>query len=267
MERETETRPRIRPSGTKAREWPWLVAVAALYIAAAFGVGAQRGLYFVTAACLIAGWALYWRLLRSPVRSTPWAMWPFGICLLPAGLFFLFGAISYLAGKPSFVVIGSGYGPSYQYLDERYRFEYHVHFADGDNSAVILLCTYPNNAAVSCMAMLLGPPRGAYDGPYPSFAEAARLLAERGQPVSVSELPELAFIIAGTKIMLEPGSRGSSLAMLDNLARNGMLSGMLLDGRCAIFGSKDEQPLRQVFYVDAVKQRFLARVHAPPPAP
>ena len=240
-----------------------MMALTALYIGLAFFVDDVRWLYFVTFFTIVAGWWCWQRAITRAKRKSSCGAWFFGVCLTVISCFFLYGVFSYFAGRPKFIIMLTGLGVSRQYLDARYRFEYHVRCADGDNTPFILLCHYPNNAAVSCMAMLLGPPPGAYTGPYPSFDEAVRLLATSGTPVELSSPPFVSFRVAGRKITLNLKQGRFSLGMMARMAREGKLIGLILDGRCAIFGINDGQPIRDVFYVDALQQRFLAELHGP----
>jgi hypothetical protein len=162
--------------------------------AVALGVLALSWVLVGLTPLLVAGGVVFC-LVR---RAAPLALIP--LCLNPLSAGFYSGVADYLGGAPQLERTGRGEDPIHRNLDPGSRCYYRATGRCVPRGAEWAR-QGPHNAAVRLLVWVFGPARNAYDGPYPTRAEALEAMR------SVSRTPRSVFwqkrvVVEGREIEL-----------------------------------------------------------------
>jgi len=114
-----------------------------------------------------------------------------------------------------------------------------------------LLRRLPNNAVIYLLRSVLGPPAGAYDGPFPSLGEALSALNATGSSLSFASFSSGSFQAGGSAQSLTPPEAQAILQYTS--APAGQMDALLAtvyQERCLVLGILDGERLAYVILAD-----------------
>jgi len=237
-----------------------LSSLAVAYVALAFLVGYWRPAYLLTGAVIVSACVIFiakWKTIWATGRC---AFWFFALSLLIIGLIFCVSAVKYPFGTAEERHRGYGMGFGHSYLDRDYRYWHRVYFADPSllDGLDVLYLNYPNNAGVNCLAILCGPVPGSYSGPFPTHAEAAKLLDEQDCEVRFGEPRDWRIWVDDIEIQINMKRHWSAFTEIHNWHELGVLTAATIGSSCVLLGEISNNKLDKVFVIDANKGDVVA---------
>lgn len=241
-----------------------LVGLTIIYITLLPFVTSWRPTYLLTSVVIILAVVAYIRGWKSLWEKNRFCAGFYLACLALIVVFFTRAVVDYPLGKAEALHRGYGMGMSSGFLDKQYRFEHRQWYAEGGlGGGDALLWIYPNNAAVNSMAMIFGPPPGAYDGIYPTFEEAARALTDDPSEIRFS-MPEQASIwLDDVKIEFTNDGDRWAFGRAHNVYKLNALRGGILEDSCALFGAERDGVFDFILAVSVDDGTVIANLYPP----